>query len=177
MLASPRDTLQGTLLSEKPAMDRTLIDRFEQGGQRLRDACTGLNAQELTARPGPGRWSIHELVIHLADTDAIAIDRMKRVLTEDNPMLLNADESAYITELHPHEQSLDDALTLFEINRRQWARVLRLLPDEAFARPGTHNLSGHLTLGDLLKAYSDHLDHHLQFLFEKRKAMGLGIGG
>ena len=34
---------------------------------------------------GTGDWSIHELVIHLADSDSIAIDRMKRMLIEDNP--------------------------------------------------------------------------------------------
>ena len=58
---------------------------------------------DLIAHPGPGDWSIQELVIHLADSDAIAIDRMKRILTEDNPPLLNADETAYVHRLLPNE--------------------------------------------------------------------------
>ena len=59
-----------------------------------------------TLGPGPGQWSILELVLHLADSDCISIDRMKRMLTEDNPPLLYADESAYVERLCSHEQSL-----------------------------------------------------------------------
>jgi hypothetical protein len=51
-------------------------------------------------------------LIHLVDSDSIAIDRMKRMLIEDNPPLLYADEAAYVRLLASHEQSLDDALDL-----------------------------------------------------------------
>ena len=61
-------------------MDRHLIEEFEACGPKLRQAVAGLSPEELTARPGPGDWSILELVIHLADSDSIAIDRMKRML-------------------------------------------------------------------------------------------------
>src|SRR4051812_22326755 len=118
-------------------MNRTIIDEFEAGGPLLRRAVAGLTADELKARPGPGDWSIQEIVIHLADSDEIAIDRMKRIIIEDNPSQLWADETAYIERLFPHEQSLEDALTLFETGRRQFARVLRKLPDAAFERHGT----------------------------------------
>src|SRR5689334_5554873 len=100
-------------------MDRTLIDRFEAAGARLRGAVAGLTPEDVTARPGPGDWSILELVVHLADSDAIAIDRMKRILTEDNPTLLYADEGAYVQRLFSHEQSLEDAVLLIEAGRRQ----------------------------------------------------------
>ena len=96
-------------------MNRHLIEGFEACGPRLRQAVAGLSPEELTARPGPGDWSILELVIHLADSDSIAIDRMKRILIEDNPPLLYADETAYVRLLASHEQSLEDALTLFEL--------------------------------------------------------------
>lgn len=148
------------------------IDRFESGGPALRRACAGLTPRELTTPAEPGKWSIQELVIHLADMDAIAIERMKRVITEDNPALLYARESRYIERLFPHEQSLDDALTLFEIGRRQAARTLRELPAEAFDRSGTHNQAGEVTLRDLVADYSDHLDHHLGFLTRKRERLG-----
>ena len=99
------------------SMDRHLIEGFEACGPRLRQAVAGMSPEELTARPGPGDWSILELVIHLADSDSIAIDRMKRMLIEDNPQLLYADETAYVRLLASHEQSLEDALTLFELGR------------------------------------------------------------
>ena len=55
-----------------------------------------------------------------------------RMLIEDNPPLLYADETAYVEKLFPHDHSLEDALLLLEIGRRQFARVLRKLPPEAF---------------------------------------------
>ena len=153
-------------------MNRQLIEEYVACGPRLRKAVAGLNAEDLTARPGPGKWSILELVIHLADSDAISIDRMKRILTEENPQLLYADETAYADRLCSHEQSLDDALTLIEAGRRQFARVLRKLPDEAFARRGTHNRRGAMTVGELVEDYIEHVNHHLKFLLDKRIRLG-----
>jgi uncharacterized damage-inducible protein DinB len=149
-------------------MDRQLIDTFASGGDQLRAAVAGLSDDELRTRCAPGVWSIHEVVVHLADSDAIAIDRMKRMLTEENPTQLNADETAYVERLFPHEQSLADALTLFDVGRRQFARVLRLLPDDAFERPATHELGGRRTLAAMVASYTDHLAHHLRFIREKR---------
>ena len=153
-------------------MDRQVIEEYVACGPRLREAVAGLTREDLTARPGPGKWSILELVLHLTDSDAISIDRMKRMLTEGNPPLLYADESAYVEGLCSHEQSLDDALTLFEVGRRQFGRVLRRLPDEAFARGGTHNRRGPVTVGGMVKDYIEHVDYHLKFLYDKRTRLG-----
>src|SRR4051812_31830599 len=134
-------------------MDRTLIDQWEAGGAILRRVVAGLTPEDVVARPGPGAWSVLEVVVHLTDSDAICIDRMKRILTVDNPPLLYADETAYVDRLFTHDQTLEDALTLFEVGRRQFARVLRRLPDEAFLRKGTHNRAGEVTLGGLVADY------------------------
>ncbi len=156
-------------------MNRDVIESFAAGGDILRRAVQGLSRDDLIARPGPGDWSIQELVIHLADSDEIAIDRMKRILTEDNPPFLYADESAYIAQLLPHEQSLEDALTRIDVGRKQWSRVLRRLPDESFSRIGTHNRKGVLTLGEMVINYTKHLEHHLVFLRAKRERLGKPI--
>ena len=153
-------------------MDRQLIEDYVACVPRLRQAVAGLSREDLVARPGPGKWSILELVVHLTDSDCIAIDRMKRMLTEDNPTLLYADETAYVDRLWSHEQSLEDALTSFDVGRRQFARVLRKLPDEAFERKGTHNRRGTVTVGGMVKDYIGHVDHHLKFLHEKRAKLG-----
>jgi uncharacterized damage-inducible protein DinB len=158
-------------------MDRTRIESYAACPIKLRQAVTGLSPQELRARPGPGAWSVLEVVIHLADSDAISIDRMKRIVIEDNPSLLYADETAYINRLHTHEQDLEDALTLFEVGRRQWARVLRRLPDEAFLRKGIHNRRGAVTLGAMVEDYIQHVDYHLGFIHGKRGNLGKPIVG
>ncbi|MCI0701061.1 MAG: DinB family protein [Planctomycetia bacterium] len=153
-------------------MDRSIIEAYAAGPAKLRKAVAGLTREELTARPGPGKWSILEVVIHLADSDAISIDRMKRILTEDNPPLLYADETAYVDRLFTHDQELEDALVLMEVGRRQWARVLRLLPDEAFTRTGQHNRSGTVTLARVVTGYVNHIDDHLKFILGKRENLG-----
>lgn len=153
-------------------MDRKIIEDYAASAARVRQAVAGLSPTDLTARPGPGKWSILEVIVHLADSDAISIDRMKRILTEDNPSLLYADETAYVERLCTHEQSLEDAITLLEVGRRQFARVLRKLPDETFERGGTHNRRGPMTLGDMVKDYVEHLDYHLKFVLDKRARLG-----
>ncbi len=153
-------------------MDRALIDAYESAPPKLRAAVAGLTREELTARPGPGAWSILEVVSHIADSDAISIDRMKRIVTEDNPPLLYADETAYVARLFTHDQDLEDALTLLEVGRRQWARVLRRLPDDAFTRTGAHNRRGTVTLGMLVGDYIAHIDEHLTFIHGKRANLG-----
>ncbi|HSQ54584.1 MAG TPA: DinB family protein [Gemmata sp.] len=153
-------------------MDRSMIEKYAAAPAKLRAAVSGLSREELTARPGPGKWSILEVVVHIADSDAISIDRMKRILIEDNPPLLYADETAYVDRLFTHEQDLEDALVLLEVGRRQWARVLRRLPDAAFARAGQHNRRGRVTLGEMVQDYIEHIDDHLKYIVGKREKLG-----
>lgn len=154
------------------AFDRSIIDRYEQGGDRLEDAVTGLVRADFLAYPVPGAWSIQEIVIHLQDSDLIGVDRMKRIIAEENPTLIGYNESLFIQRLHCNEQVVEDAVTLLDINRKQFAKVLRKLKDEDFARAGTHNEAGRVTLGDQIRKYDEHLDHHLKFIKEKRAKLG-----
>jgi uncharacterized damage-inducible protein DinB len=149
-----------------------LIEAYEKAPAKLRAAVAGLTRDELTARPGPGDWSILEVVVHIVDSDAISIDRMKRMLIEDNPQLLYADETAYVQRLHTHDQDLEDALNLLEVGRRQFARVLRKLPAEAFDRTGNHNRAGRVTVGGYVASYIKHIDDHLDYVRKKRVKLG-----
>lgn len=152
-------------------MDRQLIEAFAKTS-KLAESVAGLTREDLLAKPGPGDWSIQQVVIHMADSDAIAIDRMKRMIIEDHPTLLWADESAYAEKLFPDEQSIEDALIIFEAGRRQFACVLRCLPESAFERIGIHNKRGPVTLGQMVADYVEHLDYHLKFIFAKRERLG-----
>ena len=154
-----------------PNRHAKLIDRFEDGGLRLRAAIKAVSPDIAQVRCAPGSWSIQEVVIHLADMDAIGIDRMKRVVAEESPALANADETVFVQRLHPHAQSMDEAAMLFDIGRRQWARVLRRLADSDFHRSGRHSVEGELTLAQLLDRYMKHLDHHLPFIAGKMERL------
>lgn len=153
-------------------MNRELIDQYAVGGGKLCRAIAGLTRDDLIARPGPGAWSIHELVIHVVESDFVGMDRMKRVIAENNPPLIGFDENLWIEHHAPHEQSLDDAIVLFEVGRRQMSRILRQLPESAFSRTGQHSERGPLTLENLVQTFVTHVDHHLRFLHDKRARLG-----
>ena len=135
-------------------------------------AVRGVEREDLLAFPVPGKWSIQQLVIHLLDSDLILADRMKCVIAEDNPKLMAFDENLFVKNLRYDEQSVDDAVTIFDLNRRNFASVLKTLPESAFDRIGTHSERGPLKLSDLLAGAVNHLKHHLKFLVEKREKLG-----
>ncbi len=152
-------------------MKPELIDQYAAGGAILRRAIAGLSKEDLTAFPVPGTWSIQQIVLHLMDSDLITTDRMKRIIAEENPTLIGFDESRFASSLFYHEQSVEDAVTIFDLNRRMFTAVLRKLPAAAFERKGTHNERGPITLGQFVEGMIKHLEHHLRFLYEKRRML------
>ena len=150
-----------------------LTDSYLAGVQTLRDAVAGMTREQLLARPVPGKWSTLEVVCHLADFEPIMADRMKRVIAEERPTLLGADEKRFAAALAYHQRELEEELAIVEKTRRQMARILRALPEEALSRVGVHNERGPRTLEQLLSGAAGHIPHHVQFIREKRKALGL----
>lgn len=154
------------------AMDSQALDIFEHGGNTLRKAVAGLAHEDLVATPIANTWSIQQIVIHLMDDELIWVERVKRMIAEDNPTLLSFDESKYAANLHYDLWSIDDAITIFELNRVNFARVLRAMPKETMDRKGMHNERGELRLGDIIPKMNWHLDHHLKFVRQKRGLLG-----
>ena len=153
-------------------MNRDQIDLYEDGGRKLRKAIEGLDERDFAEVPVPGKWSIGQLVCHLADADLVLTERLKRVIAEDKPQLLAFDESLWAKNLHYDLQPTQDLAELFALNRRLTANLLRLLPPEAFFRTGVHSERGEQTVEQIFGFALRHLDHHLKFLYEKREAMG-----
>jgi uncharacterized damage-inducible protein DinB len=158
-----------------PAAIASLIDRFAGGGALLVYAVADLTTELERARPGPGAWSIAELVGHLVDSDLVGCDRMKRVIAEDNPTLLAYDETAWVARLRSDEMPIEEGVNLFVANRHWMARVLRGCAPADFARAGHHSERGRETLAELLSDYISHLDYHLRFLYGKRANLGTAI--
>ena len=55
---------------------------------------------QLDRTPVPGKWSIRQVVCHIADFEPIYADRMKRVLVEDNPTMFGGDPDVFAAGLH-----------------------------------------------------------------------------
>lgn len=151
---------------------KALIDQFEAGGRKVKAAIAGLTRDDLMAFPVPGTWSIQQIVIHLQDSDAVALDRMRRIIAEDNPLLIGFDENRFTANLAYDQQSAADAAELIDLSRRQFTRILRRLPESAWERTGVHNERGKVTLGGMLEMYVKHLERHLNFAIDKRAKIG-----
>jgi hypothetical protein len=152
-----------------------LIDRYAVGADVLSYAAGGLTREIETARPGPGAWSIAELVAHLADSDVVDSDRMKRVIAENTPNLPAYDESVWISRLRSDGMPVAEAVNLFAANRRWTSCMLRRCGDEDFGRFGLHSERGRMTLVELIAGAANHLDHHLRFLYGKRANLGSAL--
>lgn len=155
-------------------MDRTVIDRYSAGAQALRQAIDGLSPADLQAAPPAeqadlGRWSIQQVVIHLADSELVYAERIRRVIAEDQPRLWAFDQDLWADRLAYADQSAEDAIALIELLRRQTARMLNAQPDAVFARQGVHNVAGPLSVLDLVTDATQHLEHHVRFIQAKRR--------
>lgn len=150
-----------------------LIDDYVDGASALRAAVQGMTREQLLARPIPGKWSTLEVVCHIADFEPIYADRIKRTLAEDEPTVFGGDPDGFAARLAYHQRDLEEELALIEAVRRHVARILRAIPEEDFARRCRHNQRGPLTLEQLLRSVTEHIPHHIAFIAEKRKALGV----
>ena len=162
-------------MSATPDPRKTLIDRFAEGGLLLVQATSNLSPERCQEHCIPGTWSIAELVGHVLDSDLVFADRIKRIVSEDSPTLQAFDEQAWIARLNSAEVAVDEAAALFAANRKWMTRILRAQSEADFARVGMHSEKGRQTLAEVLTYATNHLDHHLKFLYAKRAQMGVAI--
>jgi uncharacterized damage-inducible protein DinB len=155
-------------------VERLMADYLD-GPVQLRGVVTDLNQQQLQARPVRGKWSTLEVVCHLVDSEQAWCYRMKRVIAEQNPLLIGYDESRFAAALRYHERKLEEELALLEGMRRQLARILQGLAESAWTRTCIHSERGLLTLEEMLQAEVEHIPHHIRHINEKRKTLGLPV--
>ncbi|WP_254508712.1 DinB family protein [Anatilimnocola floriformis] len=154
-------------------MSNRLIDQYAAGPSQLRSAVAGMTRDQLIARPISGKWSTLELVAHIADFEPVYVDRMKRIIAQDKPAMASGDPDLFASKLAYHDRDINEELALIDACRVHMTRVLRTLPPEAFERVGIHSDNGPMTLEKILTNIGNHIPHHLPFLAEKRRALGV----
>ena len=149
-------------------MDDTLLDGYLAGSEHLRAVVGDMKQEDLIARPIAGKWSVLEVVCHLADTDANIAHRLKRVLAEDCPEFERVQPDRMVAALSYQAREVSDELAMIDLTRRQIARILQSLPAEARERVGLIKERGPRTVTDMVNGAVEHLKHHLRFIIEKR---------
>ncbi|MFM8476413.1 MAG: DinB family protein [Planctomycetaceae bacterium] len=148
-----------------------LLQQYENGAQDLVTAVCQTGPENWSSHPVPGKWSIQQVVCHLADFEPIFADRMKRVLVEDNPTLFGGDPDVFAAGLHYDKRDVEQELQLIVLIRRQMSRILCNTDIEAFQRTGVHSEAGPLTLETILERSVRHITHHIPFIHEKTAAL------
>jgi uncharacterized damage-inducible protein DinB len=149
------------------------IDAYLGGINLLQSGVAGLTREQALARPIAGKWSTLEVVAHLADFEPIFADRIKRVLSLDRPLLVAADEQPFVQSLAYHERDLEAEVNLIALTRQQVAGILRTKSAQDLQRAGVHSHAGLVTIEQILTQATRHIAHHVPFIIEKKKALGL----
>jgi hypothetical protein len=120
----------------------------------------------------PGKWSIHQIVGHLADTELVSQTRVRMMLFEDAPTLAAYDQERWVNGWQRENESFDATLERFRVLRESTVRLFRATPDLDLRRYGTHTERGVQTAGDYLIILAGHDINHLSQIEAIRAAWG-----
>jgi hypothetical protein len=137
-----------------------LIDRYERGPALLKAALAKAPPEALQWRPGPNKWSVHEVIVHCADSESNAAMRIRYLLAEPRPVIQGYDQAQWAVALDYHKLPLDAALTTVTAVRANTVPLLRRMTDAQWRATGEHTESGRYGAEDWLKIYAEHLEKH-----------------
>lgn len=137
-----------------------LIARYANGFNEVNAALEGFTPEMLTAKPLAGKWSAAEIVHHLADSEMTSAIRLRKLLTEDFPVIYGYDQDNYAEKLNYNNRDIAPALDAFRAARATSAQLLENLSDSDWQKEGWHNEHGRYSLERWLEIYADHADGH-----------------
>jgi hypothetical protein len=144
-----------------PERRATLIDTYAHGPARLRGALGRVPAEALKWRPADGRWSVHEIVCHCADSEANAHMRIRYLVGESSPIISGYDQDRWAVTFAYHDHQLEPALAVIDAVRANTVALLRRLAPEAWSAAGRHTeIDGPYTAQMWLEIYAEHLEIH-----------------
>lgn len=138
----------------------------------LEAAVKGLNDDQLNTPYGEGKWTIRQVVHHLADSHMNAFVRVKLALTEQKPTLKPYDQEEWAKLYDTTELPIQASLLILNGLHERWSALLEALPDSSWNRPMIHPEIGDLTLDDLLVTYAHHGENHVGQITKLRAEKG-----
>jgi hypothetical protein len=141
---------------------QNLIDRYEAGIDAMHQALRGTQEELLDVSPGPGKWTIRQIVVHVADADVVTAMRFRQIAAEPGAKLIAWDQDVWAGKLNYEQQPLEDALQAFTFVRRYTANMLRNIPASAWQQTGDHSEKGPVKLLDLVEYMGEHAFKHAE---------------
>jgi len=142
------------------------IEQYGGGFDLLTAALAGVPKEAWFFRPAPDDWSIHEIIVHMADSESMAALRARKLIVEPGSMLMAYEEAKWADALDYKEQSAEDALEIIRLARQSTYELLKRQPDEVFTHSVTHPEfpDEPYTFEGWLNIYARHIPDHIEQL-------------
>jgi uncharacterized damage-inducible protein DinB len=134
-------------------------------------AVEGLSPEQLREPERPGKWSIGQILQHLADSEVVWAWRMRLILAQDRPRLTGYDQDLWAERLHYDQTDPSDALELLGVLRRANLRLVDGASPAELKRVGVHAERGDESLEHLIRLYAGHDLLHLRQIARVRRAV------
>ena len=138
---------------------------------KLPRAVEGVPPNQLRKPEAAGKWSINQVLQHLADSEVVWAWRMRLILAQDRPPLTGYDQDLWADRLHYQDADPSDALEMFDLLRRANLRLLERTSPADLKRVGVHVERGEESLEHLRRLYAGHDLLHLRQIDRIRRAV------
>ena len=128
---------------------------------RIGTLLAGLPAQDLTWTTAPSRWSIAQIVAHLADAEVVAAYRFRMILAAPGTPIQAFDQDDWAREMSYATRDAAASLALFTALRMSLLALVSGLDDEKLDRFGVHAERGKESVRYLIGLYAGHDLNHL----------------
>jgi len=146
------------------------IELYGQGFEMLVHILQDIPREMWQFKPAPNEWSVHEVIIHLADSESNAALRARKLIVEPGGTLMGYDQEQWATTLDYHAQDLEDALDVLRLARKTTYSLLKKQPDEVFEHIVIHpEYNEPYTFDNWLNIYSAHIPGHIEQIMNNYK--------
>jgi hypothetical protein len=140
-----------------------IIELYGKGYDMLLETLKDIPSEMWKFKPEPQEWSVHEVLVHLADSESNAALRARKLIVEPGGMLMGYDQDQWTVKLDYHDQSYEDALDILRLVRKTTYELLKKQPDEVFEHSVKHpEYEEPYTFEQWLNIYSAHIPGHIE---------------
>jgi len=143
--------------------DRDPLLVLEETPGKIAELVKAQPADALTRRPAPGKWSVTEILAHLADAEMVLGFRVRLMLGQSGVPIQAFDQDVWAGFSRYDRIPAAESLERITVDRRANMRLLRSLSPEQLRQHGVHTERGHETVDHMLKMWAGHdLNHRGQ---------------
>lgn len=143
-------------------VDKEPLEVFESTPSAIAKTIRSLNSKQLLKSPRKGKWSIAEIVSHLADGEVVLGYRIRKVIAEPGSKIERYDQNKWAKNLHYEKADCKAKLALFTAIRKENVRLLKSLSAKEWKRYGIHSERGKENVEKMLLLYAGHDMNHLK---------------